>query len=1813
MPEPHSLRGEVSEPDATEQSASATAASTAGSQGDDQGRDADAEHPERDGARAEAQPWPTELEAAESAGDDPGFPVEDQEKPAASDSESAADSSAGEERNESASSGDEQPVNTDAGEVTSADGTGAAQAASTRGSLTGTVRIDQDEKSASGAPDDSAEQDSGPAESGTTGSGVDDSSAGDSASGESGADDARADEPTSDSDAGGSGAGDSGTGDSAADETGSSGSASGDVQGSDQSRADDASTGDDERTGQRGSVTGTVSGKLSEPEAAGEQSTSTAGPEQASEDTAADAGPSAGSTVRGSLENTATGDGATGDGATGDGASGDGASEGTSGSAGAAAPTVRAVGFVGSVEPAGREAAAHDFSGWRAAGSQVTGMISGVEPAASAVPDTGGKGTGAASETGSADSDSADESEVSESGSSTSEQSGSESAGSESAAAEESESDSAESTTADSVTGRVETVGTDSETTESKAGESKAVESKAVESKAVESKAGDAGTSDAGVPDSTSSAAEQVGSEPAASEKPASERTADTDTEQAGSPTPGDQPAEADAEPSATEASGSGADAEPEGTVDGAAAPDDGARENAATTTGQDESGQAHDGESPIEQGDQDESPRSGAIEWAEQGDQGESPRQDAADQDDQDEPSRSDAIEWAEQGESSRQGAVEEGDQDESSRSGAIEWAEQGESSRQGAAEQGDQDESSRQDADEQGDQDESSRPDAAEQSGSATTPEAVEKEPEQDSARPETSDRAGSVGAGAWPETASAAEDTAADETATPEPVEDAETTGPQQPVRDADPAEPASGVSAEADTSAAPQVEPVEDVEVTGPQRAVSADAAPSTDADSRSEPADESESVAERSGPPTERLDRRALADYAAAADRRAESDRQETTPTSDRDETGGAAAERPTAETGGPATAATAPDAATADAVSTDESPADEATADAVDTGDTETTSGASADVRTARDSTAEADRDATADVDGGRDTVADTGTSRDAEADRDATADVETTGRFSAIDDTTARVDRRHVDQRLDDQRLDDQRLDDQRPESDREDAQRPDETQAAASGTAAKPERDEWPTAEQARIEAEPEDTDAAEADSAFSADAGAAPPSSTDPRPRTEPPPSVEDSAFTADSGTPIGPSPVEQTQQFRRIEDTQRFNLADLEKETRRREQADQPKGSQPAYESPQAFREGDGPADPRTDGKRPAEHDGAPGGGQTQRPQSFDQGPPTTRIPIVPPAPPQPARPPVPGPSDAERTQQFRRPDFSGPPPGARQGQSQAQPAPPRPTPAPPRQPQQSPQQQNQAQQSPAQQNEQQSQARSAQPQDFAAPAGAFQQPPLQDAHRATPQRIEPQDEPEHVEHDEPQQVAEPRRKRATVLLAVLTVVVLGAGLAVGVPALITGLSAARLADAPAPVRLSPSIRPVGANAPEPGKAGLEAAVRGPLSNPVLAPVTGAVVDVQSGRSLWEREQNRPMMPASTGKLLTMSAAMLALDHDARFTTKVVRGSEPGSVVLVGGGDPTLSTLPAGEDSVYPGAARFDDLAAQVRAATGGQVTSIKVDTSRYKGDSSAPGWLPQDIPDGIMAPMESVMADGGRTDDPTDDYGARTTSPAAKAGEELATRLGLSASAVSEGTAPQNAQAVGSVESPTMRKLMETTLIHSDNVLAEALAREVAVKTGNEPSFAGSVKAVREVLQRNGVDLTGVQMSDGSGLSTEDRIPAKVLADLMATATAPERDGGLSQQSSKLRALLTGLPVAGGSGSLADRYGDGDGRGWVRAKTGTLDGANSLSGTILTQDGRLLVFALMSNSTAAAGSVRPALDEVAGAIQQCGCG
>ena len=422
----------------------------------------------------------------------------------------------------------------------------------------------------------------------------------------------------------------------------------------------------------------------------------------------------------------------------------------------------------------------------------------------------------------------------------------------------------------------------------------------------------------------------------------------------------------------------------------------------------------------------------------------------------------------------------------------------------------------------------------------------------------------------------------------------------------------------------------------------------------------------------------------------------------------------------------------------------------------------------------------------------------------------------------------------------------------------------------------------------------------------------------------------------------------------------------------------------------------------------------------------------------------------------------------------------------------------------------------------------------------------------------------------------------------------------------GASVAQVPPPPPAVTAKPSIVPVADSAPMPTTSALAAALAAAVADPNLGRLGGRVTDAMSGKELWQQLDDAPMQPASTNKTLTSAAALLALDREARVTTRVVAATQPGAIVLVGGGDPTLSAAPPGQDTWYHGAARISDLADQVRRS-GMTPMAVQVDTSLFSGPTMAPGWDPADIAGGDIAPIESVMLDAGRIQ-PATDESRRSVTPALDAGRALAAALGVDTQQVTITGHPVTvgARQLAAVQSaPLMDRLNEMMNV-SDNVMAECIAREVAASMHRPLSFAGAVDGVTNRLNTAHVETGSATLQDSSGLSVDDRLTAKILDSVVQAAAGPDQP--------TLRPLLDLLPIAGGSGTLSDRFLDATANagpaGWLRAKTGSLTAINALAGVVTDRSGRVLTFALISNDAGPTG--RTAIDTLAATLWSCGC-
>jgi D-alanyl-D-alanine carboxypeptidase/D-alanyl-D-alanine-endopeptidase (penicillin-binding protein 4) len=413
---------------------------------------------------------------------------------------------------------------------------------------------------------------------------------------------------------------------------------------------------------------------------------------------------------------------------------------------------------------------------------------------------------------------------------------------------------------------------------------------------------------------------------------------------------------------------------------------------------------------------------------------------------------------------------------------------------------------------------------------------------------------------------------------------------------------------------------------------------------------------------------------------------------------------------------------------------------------------------------------------------------------------------------------------------------------------------------------------------------------------------------------------------------------------------------------------------------------------------------------------------------------------------------------------------------------------------------------------------------------------------------------------------------------------------------------------------------------PTAAGLSAMLGAALPAADTGPGVGIeVADEQTGQVLYQSNAGALATPASTTKLMTAVATLAALGPDARFTTEVRQ--QEGTIVLVGGGDPTLAVNQY-PSSDYPQPATLAALAASAARALraqGRDSVRLDYDASLYSGPGLAPGWSDSDVSTGNVTPIVALEADQGRltpsgalqdSDDPVN-YSPRTMDPvgltvAAFAG--LLKRDGISVSgAPAPATPSASSTLLASVTSPTVAAIAEQMLLESNNVIAENLARQVAIALGMPATFSGAADAVMTEARRLGV-TTPISLVDGSGLSPEDGIAPETLVRVLALAASKPQ----------LRAVITGLPVAGFVGTLSSGDSDfggigalagGTARGVVRAKTGNLSTVAALAGLAYARDGTLLIFAIMASQVPGAGQLQDAadaIDSAAAGLAGCGC-
>jgi len=351
----------------------------------------------------------------------------------------------------------------------------------------------------------------------------------------------------------------------------------------------------------------------------------------------------------------------------------------------------------------------------------------------------------------------------------------------------------------------------------------------------------------------------------------------------------------------------------------------------------------------------------------------------------------------------------------------------------------------------------------------------------------------------------------------------------------------------------------------------------------------------------------------------------------------------------------------------------------------------------------------------------------------------------------------------------------------------------------------------------------------------------------------------------------------------------------------------------------------------------------------------------------------------------------------------------------------------------------------------------------------------------------------------------------------------------------------------------------------------------------------------GRTVVQQSANTVFLPGSNQKIITAAVALDVLGSDTVFTTSV-RGNVVEGVakrlVLVGGGDPLLSTDPYPKSwlNTYPptNVTRIEKLADDVTKAGVKRVDVLVGDASRYDRKTEAPGWI-NAISNRDAAPLSALMINDGYIGNGTARR-ASSTVGALEVFRRLLEDRGVEVGKIAEGKAG-DAPEVAKITSAPLTAVVEEMLTTSDNNTAELLVKEIGRKASKTGSTAAGTKAMKERLALWGIPTDRHVFADGSGLSDLNRVSCNTFVRVLA-------------RSGKDSPLYAGMAVAGKSGTLADYLKGTPADGVMRAKTGTLKSARALSGYFPAKNGEMIQFSFIVNGARAKSRAERLWDDLA---------
>ncbi len=363
----------------------------------------------------------------------------------------------------------------------------------------------------------------------------------------------------------------------------------------------------------------------------------------------------------------------------------------------------------------------------------------------------------------------------------------------------------------------------------------------------------------------------------------------------------------------------------------------------------------------------------------------------------------------------------------------------------------------------------------------------------------------------------------------------------------------------------------------------------------------------------------------------------------------------------------------------------------------------------------------------------------------------------------------------------------------------------------------------------------------------------------------------------------------------------------------------------------------------------------------------------------------------------------------------------------------------------------------------------------------------------------------------------------------------------------------------------------------------------------------IQDAKTGKMLYSSRAYEGFTPASTMKLFTAAAALEYLKPDYAFETRldydktqVHNKCLKKDLILTFTGDPTFTSHD------------LNKMFERLKNSGIHKLCRIVVDHSRFETPHYAPGWTIDDVQWSYGAPISAIIIDGNKS------RKAAVKDPQQLASNRIKEALSAAKINLQGGISFSKRNIHFNHEhnksiihySDDLDTIVKHTLVHSNNLAAEALLKTLGYYYYNKGNFQDGVLATQAILAPiTGIDFTKMRVHDGSGISHYNCLCPDHLSRLLFSM----------YHHTELNTLfMDSLPISGKTGTLKKRLQAQDHQGFLLAKTGTLNGKSALAGYLKYHPKKfstktLIMVIMINQSIAPAADIKKLEDNIVNLI------